>query len=465
MHALLESVERQGILHQQLRGLKHTLVSAATRVQVAARVAEEDGASMAQLRQEALQAKMNSMEAEKKAGCAADIIQDLNKEIINLKKALREANILPENEKSAVPFSRTSRATTDIIFEEEVDELMRRYMPYGYEPGQESGMDEGGGEEAAEGGEVRDFASLPITGIQGTTGEFSPAPSPVGRSRRRPQSSYGDGDGVAFADEDKDPARTRLQSGGRGGVGAGTGTETGFGVGRPKTAENGIDLDVLYSSTGLQFARPSTTGGLMHPTAASRISQATPFQKWKTEKLEWCPDNPLASEYCDVEAAEVAAQLESLDLFSGLQRATRSRAGKIKLKVFDSDSALTAKAGAAVSFADDAGRGTRMTTRMMSSGGTGNRAVSAPAASQSHIHKKPAMTKAEEQDHFLAMSIPKKPVKPLKNVGVGVGPVSAIRWSTGKTSKEVGKGDMPVRVSPLITSKAFTGSGSTSAVV
>ena len=88
MQALLESVERQSALHQQLRGLKHTIVSTANRLHVATRISEEDGASMAQLRQEALHAEKHSMEAEKKASSAADIVQNLTNEIINLKKAL-----------------------------------------------------------------------------------------------------------------------------------------------------------------------------------------------------------------------------------------------------------------------------------------------------------------------------------------------------------------------------------------
>ena len=135
MQALLESIEKQCSMHQQLRGLKESLVSTAVRLHVSARVAEEDGSSMAQLRQEALQAKRRTLEAEKKANNASDLIMNLNNEMLNLKKALREAGI--DSQRTTTMGGKEGITQNDA--DNEVDDMMERYA-HPHDP-----HDDGGG--------------------------------------------------------------------------------------------------------------------------------------------------------------------------------------------------------------------------------------------------------------------------------------------------------------------------------
>lgn len=224
MQALLESVERQSALHQQLRGLKHTIVSTANRLHVATRISEEDGASMAQLRQEALHAEKHSMEAEKKASSAADIVQNLTNEIINLKKALKDANILPKNDRSNISFSGASKEMTNFMLEEEVDELMDRYSPFGDDLGQ---LQPGKAPQ-------HDFTSLPLALPGGE--EYSPATSPKSKNKRHSSSLNDDG---VFPGEIEGIAYNRTR------------TEPTV-ISRPFTSHstNGNDFGAIFSSTG-----------------------------------------------------------------------------------------------------------------------------------------------------------------------------------------------------------------------
>ena len=86
MGALLESIERQSLLHQQLRGFKEILINCGVKVMVSNRVAEEDGQSMALLRSLAQESKRRSLEDAKKTIAASDLVLNLNNEILNLKK-------------------------------------------------------------------------------------------------------------------------------------------------------------------------------------------------------------------------------------------------------------------------------------------------------------------------------------------------------------------------------------------
>jgi hypothetical protein len=103
----------------------------------------------------------------------------------------------------------------------------------------------------------------------------------------------------------------------------------------------------------VMFSRPTTSdgfgggggGGYAAPRPTSR--GPTPFQQWKTDRLVWSPDTAAGSEYVDQEAADVVAQLDGLDVFhDGVTRTTRSRAGKVKAKVFDT-TAIAAEIAAA----------------------------------------------------------------------------------------------------------------------
>ena len=92
MHALSESIERGGALHQQLRGLKESLVANALRLYVTNRIAEEDEALIDHLKQDAVESKAQSLEAEKKSSIAVEIVQDLTAEVKKLKCAVAETN-------------------------------------------------------------------------------------------------------------------------------------------------------------------------------------------------------------------------------------------------------------------------------------------------------------------------------------------------------------------------------------
>lgn len=92
MHALSESIERGGALHQQLRGLKESLVANALRLYITNRIAEEDEALIDYLKQDAVESKAQSLEAEKKSSLAVEIVQDLTAEVKKLKCAVGETN-------------------------------------------------------------------------------------------------------------------------------------------------------------------------------------------------------------------------------------------------------------------------------------------------------------------------------------------------------------------------------------
>lgn len=92
MNALLDSVERGRLLHQQLRGLKESLVTSALKVYLTNRITDEDGISMDSLREQAVQSKTRYLEAEKRAKAAAEIVHDLTVEVNILKKAVTAPN-------------------------------------------------------------------------------------------------------------------------------------------------------------------------------------------------------------------------------------------------------------------------------------------------------------------------------------------------------------------------------------
>lgn len=93
MQALLDSLERGHVLHQQFRGLKESLVTCALKVHVANRMIDDDGTSMDFLRKQAVQSKTRYLEAEKRAKAAAEIVQELTVEISILKKAVTGPNL------------------------------------------------------------------------------------------------------------------------------------------------------------------------------------------------------------------------------------------------------------------------------------------------------------------------------------------------------------------------------------
>jgi hypothetical protein len=92
MNALLDSVERGRMLHQQLRGLKESLVTSALKVYITNRITDEDGMSMDSLREQAVQSKARYLEAEKRSKAAAEIVDELTVEINILKKAVTVPN-------------------------------------------------------------------------------------------------------------------------------------------------------------------------------------------------------------------------------------------------------------------------------------------------------------------------------------------------------------------------------------
>lgn len=121
MHALSESIERGGVLHQQLRGLKESLVASALRLYVTNRIAEEDETLMDHLKQDALESKAQSLEAEKKANLAIEIVQDLTAEVKKLKSAVGESiycNPITSSTMLGIEAARTMTA------EEEIDAMI-----------------------------------------------------------------------------------------------------------------------------------------------------------------------------------------------------------------------------------------------------------------------------------------------------------------------------------------------------
>ena len=92
MNALMDSIERGRLLHQQLRGLKESIVTSALKVYLTNRITDEDGMSIESLREQAVQSKTRYLEAEKRAKSAAEIVHELTVEINILKKAVTVPN-------------------------------------------------------------------------------------------------------------------------------------------------------------------------------------------------------------------------------------------------------------------------------------------------------------------------------------------------------------------------------------
>ena len=121
MHALSESIERGGALHQQLRGLKESLVANALRLYVTNRIAEEDEALIDYLKQDAVESKAQSLEAEKKSSIAVEIVQDLTAEVKKLKCAVGETNNFPPSLSVEIARVMAADEVIDAMISEEDD--------------------------------------------------------------------------------------------------------------------------------------------------------------------------------------------------------------------------------------------------------------------------------------------------------------------------------------------------------
>jgi hypothetical protein len=73
MRALLDSLERESELQRQLRRMKESLVAVALRFQVAAKVAKDDETTIAALRKETEEARMESMINKKQVSRCVDV--------------------------------------------------------------------------------------------------------------------------------------------------------------------------------------------------------------------------------------------------------------------------------------------------------------------------------------------------------------------------------------------------------
>lgn len=314
MQALLESIEKQCTMHQQLRGLKESLVSTGARLQVATRVAEEDGSSMAQLRQEAQQAKRRSLEAEKKAANASDLIMNLNNEILNLKKGLREAGIEFHRTEStgsainnALPYSQEQA-------DDEVDRMMAGFRLNDVDDAEGDGMISSRPRTGSRRPSRQHPGNTPVVAnlfvaTEGTT--FKPFAMNSSNNYEQPSSSRS----MPPIDHGFSPSRRPTTTGSDGSYGQSP-------FSRSYSSSDGVP--VLLSPPSKS---PSSriTNGLM-----------SPFQQWKTDHLVWSPDHATGSEFYDQEAAEVAATLDEFEVFKdGIGRNTQSRQRQVKAKVFD----------------------------------------------------------------------------------------------------------------------------------
>eukprot|EP00596_Hydrurales_sp_CCMP1899_P005727 CAMPEP_0119039742 /NCGR_PEP_ID=MMETSP1177-20130426/9371_1 /TAXON_ID=2985 /ORGANISM="Ochromonas sp, Strain CCMP1899" /LENGTH=425 /DNA_ID=CAMNT_0007003981 /DNA_START=300 /DNA_END=1574 /DNA_ORIENTATION=+ len=318
LQALLESRARESVFLQQLRGLKESLVSASLRLHVSTRVAEEDGASMDRLSSLLLEAKTQSVEAEKRATVAIDIVSDLNNEINTLKKAFKDSNI---GIKEVVPIQLNGVCTgnTALLTDDEVDAMMGKFF---LEP------------------KTTDLATQELGPfIMDRTGDLGPD---IGG--RRSSHDHGGYLGVSI-DKGEDHPRPSTSSGRSNNMGddrprpstsSGRSNNMGGDCPRPSTS-SGRSSSALFDIQ--QSRNQKTSSGL----ASSRVS--TPFQQWKTDKCKWSPDTPAASTNYDKYTADVTAEMteqsnhreldQSLKHFSTLQKPVKSYMGKINSKVFE----------------------------------------------------------------------------------------------------------------------------------
>ena len=284
MQALLESIEKQCSMHQQLRGLKESLVSTAVRLHVSARVAEEDGSSMAQLRQEALQAKRRTLEAEKKANNASDLIMNLNNEMLNLKKALREAGI--DSQRTTTIGGKEGITQNDA--DNEVDDMMERFAH-----ANDNYHDDG-----AAATTIRPmFLQLSGRGASNSNNVTQPS-----SSSWQPQNmNAGQDNGVPRTNSTINNNNNNNNTEQRYSIpfidhfpaaaaGGGFPSPTKL---RPNTADGrqgGLSSSGSGGGFGMSMgSRPSTSAG----------GATTPFKQWKTDRLVWSPDTAAGSEYYD----------------------------------------------------------------------------------------------------------------------------------------------------------------------
>ena len=297
MQALLESIEKQCSMHQQLRGLKESLVSTAVRLHVSARVAEEDGSSMAQLRQEALQAKRRTIEAEKKANNASDLIMNLNNEMLNLKKALRDAGI--DSLRPAAIGGKEGVTQNDA--DNEVDDMMERFAH-----ANDNYHDDG-----AAATTIRPMF-LQLSGRGVSSNNMQVAQPPTSSSARQPQRHHSQDYGVQTTTNTNNNNNNNNEQ--RYNIplidhfppaGGGFPSPTKL---RPNTADGRQGLSSSGSGGGFNMgstSRPSTSAG----------GATTPFKQWKTDRLVWSPDTAAGSEYYDRGAPPALPCLSLYPLF------------------------------------------------------------------------------------------------------------------------------------------------------
>jgi hypothetical protein len=128
------------VLVLQMRRLKESLVSVALRLQVSIRVAQDDEHTIASLRKDALEAKKQSLNAQKQAEVAAEIIQTLKIEISSLRRQLRDLHLTrhsPDRGADMPPLSAGADVTQSNSFLEadaDVERMMAKKPTYQLPP-------------------------------------------------------------------------------------------------------------------------------------------------------------------------------------------------------------------------------------------------------------------------------------------------------------------------------------------
>ena len=427
MQALLESIEKQCTMHQHLRGLKESLVSTAARLQVATRVAEEDGSSMAQLRQEAQQAKRRSLEAEKKAANAADLIMNLNNEILNLKKGLKEAGIESHRTESGNTANNGQPYSQDQA-DDEVDQMMSRFHLDEQDDGDDGMLSSRSRTSSRQ--QLRRQQSGPTLGGGGV-----PTSAPVVGSL------FTAAEGVTFrpfamnSNNWEQPSSSRSMPP----------IDHGFSPTSRRPTTTGSDTS--YGQSPMSSSKPlNSPDGMLSPASNASRSPTnrptsntnSPFQQWKTDRFVWSPDHIIGSEYYDREAAEVAATLDELEVFKdGITRNTQSKQRQVKAKVFDTTTYAAAIAAS-----------TKKITRLPSVElAMANAAMSAGSGGGNPW----------QVAHSVAGLISPGSA----GVGAGVGAdgkaLSKYHYDKAKFAvKEVGRGDIDKGDNALVTSKLFS---------
>lgn len=255
MGALVESNERQSLLHKQVRGLKERLINCGLRVMVANRMAEEDGQTMVQLRDLAQESKRRSIDDEKKTHAASDLILNLNNEILNLKKLLRDGGF---ETKAPTFVSWKDGVISKEEADDEVDAITRRY-------------------------ESPD--SIPALSIMyppfSDERVYQEGPATVDDPRF---ASYNQGVGIVS------------------GLGGFTTTR------RPATAGNQRTYAGSFASASRTGATSAGSDTGKRVGTGTVPGTETPFITWKTDHLIWTPDGPGGSEFCDFQGLEQAAR-------------------------------------------------------------------------------------------------------------------------------------------------------------